>query len=439
MEALPAALRRAAALAREEPTDRAVVVLVAFVADVVFLVVFFAVAVLFFAGDFAVLPGVFLVAAKEPPSVLNPATPRTARCRLGGRAGPRTTPSILPIRTPYRPRSGGQLRPCAAPHPRGRVGRRPGPASTTSSPSAALACVRISSARKRACAPQGPLLARRPGRRRRGSSGAVSAASSGPDDRRPRDAELPTGMPRANTRLAQQARHDVADRGLLGAALVPAARAIPCCAAPSAPRQPPRRARRHRRRGRPRPRTEFPGTSRLVGHRDEHLAPATRDARATRRCRRGIERRERIVDQQHRRLPDLGLDGAREAEPQAQRRRPRLPVRRERARAEVADGEVEVVAVGSDEGRPADELVGPTVREPLAERLLEVPSDAITFGRVGARRDRSPRAPGTPRRPPGRACRPRRRAARINAAPGLDAAPRPRPRARREPRRRPIP
>ena len=74
----------------------------------------------------------------------------------------------------------------------------------------------------------------------------------------------------------------------------------------------------------------------LVGDRDHDLTPARREPRADAVATARVERAERVVDQQQRRLADLGRHRGGEPEAEAERRRPRLAVGGERARAEVA-------------------------------------------------------------------------------------------------------
>ena len=117
---------------------------------------------------------------------------------------------------------------------------------------------------------------------------------------------------------------------------------------------------------------------RLVRNADHDLASAAREAFGDPVAPARVEGAERIVDEQERRLAGLGGDRRREPEAQAEGRGPGLAVRSERPGAEVADGQGEVVAVRPDEGGPAEQLVGPSRRELLAERLLR--RDPATFG-----------------------------------------------------------
>ena len=146
-----------------------------------------------------------------------------------------------------------------------------------------------------------------------------------------------------------------------------------------------------------------------------------------------IERAVRIVHQQEWRLAELALDGSRQSQPEAQGGRPRLAVRAGGSRAEVAHGQLKIVAVRAHEGRAALQLVAAPRLEPFAERDLRrrPPVERAHVARSArtAPRDRTRQGARTPRRRTGRAPpRPRRGRASTRCPPRPAARPRSRDR-----------
>ena len=198
---------------------------------------------------------------------------------------------------------------------------------------------------------------------------------------------------------------------------------------------------------RPRPRVRDAGTS-ASSATDTNTWPP-RSARRVQEpvAPRGIERAERVVDEQHRRLAEL-----------LGRPPTASPSRRQSAVAQVSPWEpaerapssrtsrVEVVAVRPDERGAPCELVATALGDARAERLLEIARRPLgrrvvgqTFGLVAHEQLVAGEMARTPRRRAGRGARRRSWRACGQRGAGLRRAARPRPRARAARPAGPIP
>ena len=125
-----------------------------------------------------------------------------------------------------------------------------------------------------------------------------------------------------------------------------------------------------------------------------------------------VESGERVVEDQDRRLTDLGLGGAPDAEPQAQRRRPGLAVRSEPAGGHLTHPQPQLVAMRPDQGGPSNQLVLPSLERaggawpPRSPRPRSPAPTART--RPGAAPPRPPRTRRRPGARPGRRSTPGR-------------------------------